>query len=134
MTIIQTTLLVYVLHFIADFNLQIGANLHNMKCKEWWDRMFEREGILDSRKYGDDWRVALWIHSYVWGVITFSPLIWQAGESVLMMVMLLVNMIVHAIVDGLKCNKRAISLKTDQNIHAVQIAITLLLYWLLIHK
>ena len=125
MNTLHLFILVLLLHFYSDFNLQIGAHLHDMKQKEWWERMFEREGIIDNANYRYDWVAALLIHSGVWSMLTFLPLLLATDKCWLMVGIVSLNTIVHAMIDHLKANRRSINLIVDQGLHFVQIITTI---------
>lgn len=123
MNTVQLIILILVLHFISDFNLQIGAGLHETKQKEWWTRMFKDHGIIDNKRYRNDWLVCLLIHSFVWTVVTFAPLIWLHGNEFTTYIVLTFEFVIHAMVDHVKANDKIINLAQDQMFHLVQIAI-----------
>jgi len=126
----QLIILVLVLHFISDFNLQIGAKLHEMKQKAWWRRMFKEYGIIDHKKYDDDWSAAMWIHSFVWASVTFSPLAWIYGDRASIYVLIILNMVIHAFIDNANANLMSINLWQDQLMHLGQIGCTLLYFYI----
>lgn len=124
---IQLVILTLALHFISDFNLQIGARLHEMKQKEWWTRMFEEYGIIDNKKYRNDWFVCLLIHSFVWTAITFAPMIWLYGNKFITYCVLGFEFVVHAMIDNAKANDMTINLVEDQLWHLGQIALGMIM-------
>lgn len=121
----------FVLHVIADFNLQ--GILADLKQKEWWKNNYP------DKKYDCDWMEALIIHSLFWSIFTFIPtyIILIAGQmngmfdnincdaASLIITSVVINGFIHGIVDHLKANVRVISLKTDQTIHIWQIILTI---------
>ena len=126
----KLVLLTLVLHFIADFNLQIGAKLNDMKQKRWWRDELRKNGIFntDTCIYRNDWLCALLIHSFVWSVITFAPLIYMTSNVAIILMIVLCNTIVHARIDHIKANMELCNLVVDQLLHLVQIAGTLVAY------
>lgn len=131
----------YVLHIIADFNLQ--GILADLKQEEWWKENYPQ------KLYKDDWLEALGTHSAEWSIITFIPIYFilsmyeltdkfkNSSEIHPMCLILIVfgtNLIIHAIVDYFKANDHSISLKTDQSIHRLQICITNLIIFLILFK
>lgn len=131
----------YVLHIIADFNLQ--GILAYLKQKEWWKEN------CPQKLYKNDWREALGIHSVEWSIITFVPIYFilsmyeltdkfknslEIRPIYLILIVFGTNSIIHAIVDHFKSNKHSISLKTDQFIHRLQIYITNLAIFLILIK
>lgn len=122
---IKIIVITLVLHFISDFNLQIGAKLHEMKQKAWWKEQLGKNPSLDPRPYRYDWICALLIHSFVWSAITFAPILWVVESVVGIAICLLANTAVHAWIDHAKANEYALSLVEDQVLHFMQIAMTL---------
>ena len=123
---VKIVVLTLVLHFISDFNLQIGAKLHDMKQRAWWKAQLEKLDKTDTRKYRHDWVCALLIHSFVWSAITFAPMLWITESGLGIVLCLLVNTGLHALIDHAKANKLVLSLVEDQMLHVAQIGMTLL--------
>ncbi len=112
----QTTLvLMLVGHLIADYTLQ--GWLADGKQKFWWRRMFN-EDILS--KYRFDYIAALVCHSLYWSIFVCAPFY----ESRFFLVAILVNSLVHAIIDDLKANRYKINLIIDQVLHLLQRLVT----------
>ena len=115
-------------HIIADFNLQ--GMLGDLKQKEWWQKNYPEE------KYEMDYWMALALHSFEWSFCVCLPvMIFMIANGVLddyhMIVFVIVfnvNVILHFIIDHLKCNKRKLSLYTDQYLHYIQIGISFLVF------
>lgn len=107
------------LHILDDFHLQ--GILAKMKQREWWKR---QEGY--DELYAHDWIPALVLHSFSWTFMIMLPLAMNSGEPIGMAFLgiFIGNMIVHAIVDHCKANRRTIPLTVDQSIHIVQIIAT----------
>jgi len=124
-TAIKIIALTLVLHFMSDFNLQIGAKLHDMKQRAWWKAQLEKLDKTDARRYRHDWLCALVIHSFVWSAITFAPILWMTESGLLIVLCLLVNTGLHAYIDHAKANELALSLVEDQLLHIAQIGMTL---------
>lgn len=140
LTMEQTAVACLVLHVIADFTLQTLGNpsLADMKQKAWWtnllDRATDRPGSEIARKkhrndlerkYGRDYKVAMWCHCLVWSAITFLPLCAVSGWSAIVAA----NAGIHYLVDDLKANLHRINLIEDQFLHVLQIAFTLGTFW-----
>lgn len=107
-------------HILDDFTIQSIGFLSRGKQKSWWE-INEPDPL-----YENDYVVALLMHSFSWAFIIMVP-VWFALRGQLpgiCLVMIVVNMIIHAIVDHLKANRHAINLITDQLIHLVQILVT----------
>ena len=113
--------IVFLLHIFADFNMQIGAGLDKFKQWRWWWDQIPSHG--DWKKYKDDYKVALLLHSYQWSLVTCLPLIMCGGWVYLSSVA--AHAAVHCVVDDLKANRMFINLVQDQAIHALQV----LLIW-----
>lgn len=105
-------------HIVDDYYLQ--GKLALFKQKSWW-----QENAPDEM-YKYDYIVGLIIHSFSWAFMVMMPVAvsqeFQIGS--IFMVILIINTVVHAIVDDLKANKRKINLITDQLVHVCQIIIT----------
>lgn len=129
--ILKLALLVLLLHFYSDFNLQIGAKLDGMKQKIWWRRQFKKLKMdaVDAKWYSYDFKCALLIHAFVWSVLTFAPLIYLTKSVVGILVMVAANALIHAKIDDVKANEYLLNLIEDQVMHIVQIAGTLFLWY-----
>lgn len=118
MSIIMTLLLMVFLHIVDDYYLQ--GILAKMKQQSWW-----KQNAPDD-KYRFDYIVALFFHSFSWAFVTMLPVFaisgWQPRHYVL--ILFILNIIIHGVVDNLKCNKLQINLIIDQSIHIAQIFIT----------
>lgn len=138
MTPEQTVVACLVLHVLADFPLQtIGQpSLADLKQKAWWadaiDRLVARPSLDNperrrqtrehaTRRYGEDYKAALWCHSLVWAALTFLPLCTVPGWSMIVAV----NALAHYLIDDLKANHLRINLIGDQALHCWQIGLTL---------
>lgn len=105
-------------HIVDDYYLQ--GWLASAKQKEWW-----QQNALDIM-YRHDYIVALFMHSFSWTfmimlVPTIYILIFGGSWPWLALVL---NVILHMIVDDLKANKKVINLVQDQGIHMIQIVAT----------
>lgn len=122
-------LLCVLLHLVADYTLQ--GCLANMKQKLWWDSLFKQHPDKDSAPYKHDYKCALFCHALYWTLITFAPIVFciNITNSVMIDIVIL-NTIVHYIVDDLKANKFMINLWVDQILHFVQIGLTVFLVYL----
>ena len=121
-----------IMHIIADYMLQTDL-MAKAKQKKWWKENYP------EKMYENDWMVILITHSFEWAFFIQAPLVvydylnYGYRESVLVftIIALIVNTIMHAIVDNDKANKLAISLLLDQGFHILQIIMTLVTYWIL---
>jgi hypothetical protein len=106
-------------HIIDDWVLQ--GKLGQMKQKNWW-----REHPEYQEMYKYDYLAALLTHAFSWTFMIMLPVAylseWQI--SVGFVIAFIVNMIIHAIVDDLKANRKKINLVVDQSVHFIQIVIT----------
>lgn len=111
------------MHIVDDYCLQ--GILASMKQKVWW-----QENASDAM-YRFDYIVALIVHSFSWAFMIMLPIAvtYQFGVgSHVYSIALFTNLIIHAIVDDLKANKKKINLVVDQSIHLVQILVTWLYF------
>lgn len=106
-------------HIVDDYYLQ--GILASMKQKSWW---VKQESFCD--KYKHDYIVALLMHSFSWAFMIMLPLLIAFSFQFHWLVSIIfgINVIIHAIVDDLKANKKKINLIFDQTIHIVQILVT----------
>lgn len=114
-------------HLLADYPLQ--GWLAQSKAKAYWENSPEK-----NKK---DYIPALICHAAMWGIMIFLPSVcWCGAEHSIgwIWLMLPINIAIHAIIDDLKANKKAINLWQDQLLHLVQIIVTWLIwlfcYWL----
>lgn len=118
MDIVVVLILMVFAHIIDDYYLQ--GILASMKQKGWWEEK------APDKFYKYDYIVALVMHSISWSVMILLPILyvfsWQPHWCVYLLFG--VNVIIHAIVDDLKANKKKINLIIDQSIHIIQILIT----------
>ena len=118
-------------HIVDDYYLQ--GWLASAKQKKWWE-----ENAPDSL-YKNDYKVALLVHSFSWAFSINLPvlvyaLFFQILPTIILpySILLVVNMIIHYIVDNLKANKLVINLITDQSIHLFQVLISWAVYMFVI--
>ena len=111
------------MHIVDDYYLQ--GILASMKQKAWWKK---QESYKDLYKY--DYIVALIMHSFSWAFMVMMPIAFVMSFTITVgfIVALLINTIVHCIVDNLKANKMKINLVTDQSIHVGQIIVTFVVF------
>lgn len=109
------------LHIVDDYYLQ--GILASMKQKSWW------EENAPQRLYKYDYIVALTMHSLSWAFMIMLPIAIQTHLNVgnAFLCALIVNAIVHGVVDDIKANKLKINLIIDQTIHIVQIVVTFII-------
>lgn len=109
-------------HIVDDYYLQ--GWLASAKQKEWW----EQKASDELYKYDYIW--ALIMHGFSWGFTTMLPIAIALSFDVNLCFigMLIWNMLIHAIIDNLKANKKVINLWQDQLLHMGQIIITFCLF------
>ena len=111
------------LHIIDDYTLQ--GILASMKQKQWW------KNNAPNPLYKYDYIMALFMHSFSWTFMIMIPISIAAMMYYTFkwnILAYIINMIIHAIVDDLKANKKKINLIVDQAVHLIQIFVT----WFLI--
>ena len=114
-------LLMVFLHIIDDYKLQ--GILASMKQKKYW-----KENAPDIL-YEHDYIMALATHAFSWAFMIMLPVAWTLHFNLTFgfVIIFIINWVLHAIVDDLKCNKFKINLIEDQLIHLIQIIGTFLL-------
>ena len=109
---------------VDDFYLQ--GKLCNLKQKKYWEDNYQDD------KYVGDYKCALIIHSFSWSFMVMLPqlfYIWHlplTEESVDVMsiiigLIIVLNSVIHYLIDDAKANKLTIDLYTDQFLHLFQI-------------
>lgn len=116
-------------HVIADYNLQ--GILANFKQVKWWEQNYHTD--KDEQNAG----TALRIHGGSWAFMIMLPimlfmLITKQYNFYFYIIALGINSLIHSIVDDAKCNQEIINYYTDQYIHMFQIALTWLIYYLIV--
>jgi len=117
-------------HIVDDYYLQ--GILASMKQKRWWV-----ENCPD-KKYQNDFYIALIEHAFSWAFSIHIPLICFILYNdikfpvYLYLISMILNTIIHAIIDNAKANLLKINLIQDQSMHFLQILITWLIYILYI--
>lgn len=106
-------------HIVDDYYLQ--GILASLKQKTWWEN---QKSYKPMYKY--DYIVALIMHAFSWSFMISLPILYL-GFTKWIAVAIILNTIIHGIVDDLKANKGKINLIVDQSIHIVQIIITWIL-------
>ena len=105
-------------HIIADYNLQ--GWLVSAKQKSYWEKNAPDE------MYKHDYICALIMHSFSWTFMIMLPLMYAVGFKVnsFLLFLFISNVLLHAITDDFKANKKVLNLWQDQSIHMHQIIIT----------
>lgn len=108
------------LHIIDDFVLQ-PICLSKLKQKKWWEENIKSGS--DLKKYKNDYITALIIHSLSWSIMIHLPLFLFVSDNALS-ISIIINMLIHYIVDNYKANLDKLNLTQDQAIHLIQVYIT----------
>lgn len=112
------------MHIIDDFVLQ-PICLSKLKQKETWEEYCEKND-KPFNLYQNDYKVALLIHSLSWSIAIIIPWLLIASNLIgrLAVITVIVNTLIHFMVDDLKANHYKINLATDQITHFIQILLT----------
>lgn len=112
-------LLMIFCHIVDDYKLQ--GILASMKQKDWW---VEQTSFTKLYKY--DYIVALLVHSFSWSFMILLPFFITSSFNITPVILgiFCINIVIHAVVDDLKANKKKINLWVDQLIHLIQIIAT----------
>ena len=110
-------------HIVDDFCLQIPW-LASGKQKSIWEEK------APNKMYRFDYILALIMHSFSWSFMIMLPIAFAMSFDVtaFFVYILVVNMLVHAVTDDMKANKRLINLWFDQIVHLCQIGLTALMF------
>ena len=119
------------LHIKDDYNQGIIADL---KCKDWWKKN------EPDKKYRYDYIIVLLLHGFSWSFVIHLPIIMYyyfigilpSINSIIFLLVLMGNAIIHGLVDHMTANARIMNLTIDQVIHICQIYI--LWYYYMIYK
>ena len=112
-------------HIVDDYYLQ--GILASMKQKAWWQK---QESYCD--KYKNDYIIALIMHAFSWAFVIMIPFILYGASFIYLGIAIVINTIIHSIVDDLKANKKKINLVADQMIHLGQIMATWVIIGILV--
>ena len=117
MSIYVVLLLMVFCHIVDDYYLQ--GILAKLKQKETWKDA--------ESKYKYDYIMALFMHAFSWAFMIMLPILWFVSSwhpPVWFYAVFILNVVIHFIVDNLKCNMFKINLIQDQLIHLLQIILT----------
>lgn len=111
-------LLMIFCHIVDDYYLQ--GWLASAKQKKYWKEN------ASEKMYQYDYIWALIMHSFSWSFMIMLPIAFinDFDLTVSFLVLFIFNVIVHAVTDDLKANKKKINLWGDQLIHICQIVLT----------
>ena len=125
---IKILLLMIFCHIIDDFVIQ--DKFTYLKQKSWWVKTCKDEG-LSIEKYGNDYIMALFEHSLEWSIAIILPVIFMLSiNGYLLLLLVVINTIIHFIVDNAKANQLRLNLIQDQILHFIQVISTFLIVML----
>jgi uncharacterized protein YqcC (DUF446 family) len=104
------------MHIVDDYYLQ--GVLAKMKQRSWWEENAPQE------EYKHDYKVALIMHAFSWSFMIMLPYILFVVNEATFCVAITINTAIHAFVDDLKANRKAINLVADQTVHIIQVILT----------
>lgn len=108
--------IMFLMHFIDDFCLQTHW-LSNGKQKEWW------KDNAPDKMYKYDYIMALVCHSFEWAIMVFLPMSFYGISVQSISICIVINALIHGIIDDLKANRHKLNLVQDQLLHFLQIII-----------
>lgn len=110
-------------HIVDDYYLQ--GILAKLKQKDWWKKH------EPDRLYKHDYIIGLVMHAASWAFMIMLPIAIYLSFAVgwVFALVFVANLIIHAVVDDLKANKKVINLVQDQTLHMLQIIITFTLIY-----
>lgn len=116
----------FFLHIFDDYYLQ--GCLSQLKQKKYWEENAPKE------MYKHDYIIALILHAFSWSFIIMLPVLYTLfySNTIACIIILLINVLIHTIVDDLKANKGKINLIGDQLIHLAQVFMTWYVCFILI--
>ena len=128
---VKVLLLMFLFDIIDDFVLQ-PICLSKLKQKRYWIEECKKYN-LNILKYDTDYITALLIHGLSWSIMIHVPLMFLGGirDDFFLLLSVLLNTVIHAIIDNLKANKLKINLDVDQCLHGFQIVITWIIFSLI---
>ena len=112
-------------HIVDDYYLQ--GWLASGKQQKWWEQNAPQE------MYKHDYIMALAEHAFSWAFMIHVPIMSYMffGGTVIggaLVCSIIIDTVIHAVVDDMKANKRKINLIQDQLIHFLQIIVTWFFY------
>ena len=120
-----------VMHYLSDWVLQTDV-VAKYKQKDNWKEYGD--------KYKHDYMSVLNIHSIFWSICIMSPIIildictcgFNNDHGTLIVILIIINTLIHYMVDDFKANSKCINLSVDQLIHIAQILISVFVYFIFI--
>lgn len=111
------------LHIVDDYYLQ--GRLAQLKQRQYW------KDNAPNELYKYDYIIALVMHAFSWSFMVMIPSLayieLTQTLNIQYFILLILNTLIHSIVDNEKANKLKINLITDQLLHIIQIIITWLI-------
>ena len=109
-------------HILDDFKLQAGV-LVNLKQRSYWEKN------APDPMYSKDYIISLFIHGLSWAFMTMLPVAIKQQFTVgwEFFVIMVIQAVIHAVIDDLKANRHKINLIVDQTIHFIQICLAFLI-------
>lgn len=106
-------------HIIDDYFIQ-SAWLANGKQRSWWEKN------APDPMYRKDYLAALFAHAFSWSFMVHIPVAIYLNFDIsrAFIISILVNWIIHDLVDDIKANWKKINLIQDQLLHIAQLMIT----------
>lgn len=112
-------------HLIDDFVLQDKFTF--LKQRSWWKKACMEDG-LNYEKYKNDYIMALFEHSLEWSIAIILPIMFLCNvNGHILLASVIINTIIHTIIDNAKANQLRLNLVQDQLIHFLQVIITFLI-------
>ena len=88
-----------------------------------------------GKEYLRDWIPVLTVHAFSWSFFTFLPLVYYVYTKDItfytLAIVIVLNAIVHFIIDDQKCNRFNINLIEDQCLHILQMVLTFMIVLLI---
>lgn len=111
-------LLMIFCHIVDDYYLQ--GWLASAKQKKYW------EENAPDKMYKHDYIWALIMHSFSWAFMIMLPVAFWMNFNIGFdfVITFIWNVIIHAVIDDAKANKKKINLIQDQTTHLTQIVLT----------
>lgn len=121
--VIEFIFIMILLHIFDDFVLQ-QKSLSHLKQRKWWEQTCKYDNVnYDRYKY--DYIMALFLHGLSWSIIVHIPIaLLNFGNNEaynLLTSSIIINTLIHSLIDHLKCNSLKLNLIEDQLIHIAQI-------------
>ena len=109
------------MHYIGDWVLQTDK-VADLKQKKNWEQY--------GPKYKNDYISVLSIHAFSWSFCVYTPLLLMEHNYAMYwyIAILIINSIIHFIIDDIKANRKLINLELDQTFHMVQLVVGFIIW------